>query len=337
MAGPAAPDHTAVMDAFRCLLLLLLLALPAGQALSAPGDIDVRWTAGAADCEANRPPPLQVHTWDRDTFILRQDPCVHFEANFLYLLVGDDRALLIDSGAVAEPARMPLADTVRGLLQRDGRPMLPLVVAHTHGHGDHRAGDAQLASLPSTQVVPTDTEGMRAFFGFDAWPDGVATIDLGDRIIDVFPAPGHHPDHVLFHDRRNALLFTGDFLLPGRLLVDDLAAYRESAGRVAAFFGDRAVRHVLGGHVELDARGDAYPHGATHHPDERPLPLSRADLMALPAALADFNGFHARHASFIVVDPMHMLAALAAVVVLLAGLLGWGLVRFVRRRRRAVR
>ena len=322
------------MKAPPYLLVLLLSLLPALQAPAAPGDSDVRWTAGAADCAANAPPPLQVHAYDARTFILRQDPCAHFEANFLYLLLGQDRALLIDSGAVAEPGRMPLAATVRDLLLREGRPMLPLLVAHTHGHGDHRAGDAQLAALPSTQVVPTDTDGMRAFFGFDAWPEGAATIDLGGRIVDVIPAPGHHPDHVLFHDRRTALLFTGDFLLPGRLLVDDLAAYRDSAGRAVAHFRGRPVSQVLGGHVELDARGDAYPHGATHHPDERPLALSRADLAALPGALADFNGFYSRHAHFIVVDPMHMLAAAGAVALLLAVLAGWGLVRLLRRRRR---
>src|SRR5438477_10854010 len=33
------------------------------------------------------------------------------EANFLYLLVGSQKALLIDTGAVADPAKMPLAQT----------------------------------------------------------------------------------------------------------------------------------------------------------------------------------------------------------------------------------
>jgi hydroxyacylglutathione hydrolase len=65
--------------------------------------MDVCWNKGAPDCTATPQDPLQVHAYDPQTFILRQSPCAHFEANFLYLLVGSDKALLIDTGAVADP------------------------------------------------------------------------------------------------------------------------------------------------------------------------------------------------------------------------------------------
>jgi hypothetical protein len=32
------------------------------------------------------------------TIVIRQNPCVDYEANLLYLLIGTDRALLLDSG-----------------------------------------------------------------------------------------------------------------------------------------------------------------------------------------------------------------------------------------------
>jgi hydroxyacylglutathione hydrolase len=38
------------------------------------------------------------------TFILRQNPCADFEVNFIYLLVGCNKALLIDTGAVESDA-----------------------------------------------------------------------------------------------------------------------------------------------------------------------------------------------------------------------------------------
>ena len=38
--------------------------------------------------------------YEPTTFILRQSPCADFEANFIYLLIGADKALLIDTGAV---------------------------------------------------------------------------------------------------------------------------------------------------------------------------------------------------------------------------------------------
>jgi hypothetical protein len=143
---------------------ILLTALPA-LAEPVPGSLPVQWNIGAEDCVASPQPPLQVHTYEPQTFILRQSPCASFEANFIYLLIGSDKALLIDTGAVADPNAMPLAKTVLELLPDKEHKKLPLLVAHTHRHLDHRAGDPQFASLPSTQVVPFNLEGVRAFFG----------------------------------------------------------------------------------------------------------------------------------------------------------------------------
>jgi hydroxyacylglutathione hydrolase len=64
--------------------------------------------------------------------------------------------------------------------------------------------------------VPFDLEGVRAFFGFANWPNGIAHLDLGDRTVDVIPTPGRNPTHVAFYDGRTGILFSGDFLLPGR-------------------------------------------------------------------------------------------------------------------------
>lgn len=316
-------------------IVALLAALLWGTAVAGTParPLDVTWNAGAQDCDVSREPPLQVHRVDATTFILRQNPCVSFEANFLYLLVGGERALLIDSGAVADPARMPLVSTVMALLPRRGDAALPLLVAHTHSHRDHREGDAQFAGRPGVEIVPPDREGVRRHFGFDRWPEGVARLDLGGRVVHVLPAPGHNENHVVFLDEGTGLLFTGDFLLPGRLTVDDAAAFEASARRVAAFVRDRPVSHVLGGHVELDADGNVYPHGATFHPRERRLELARTDLMALPGALAEFNGLHSRHANFVITNPKHNLAVLAALALLVLALSARGVVRLLRRRR----
>ena len=152
---------------------MLFTALPA-LAEPVPGSLPAHWNIGAKDCVASPQPPLQVHTYEPQTFILRQSPCATFEANFIYLLIGSDKALLIDTGAVADPNAMPLAKTVLELLPDKDNKKLPLLVAHTHRHLDHRAGDPQFASLPSVQVVPFDLEGVRAFFGFTNWPNGIA-------------------------------------------------------------------------------------------------------------------------------------------------------------------
>jgi len=310
---------------------------PAAPAWSqpVPGSLDVHWNEGASDCRATPQEALQVHKYEPQTFIVRQSPCADFEANFIYLLIGSDKALLIDTGAVADPKAMPLAKTILELLpDKDGKK-LPLLVAHTHRHLDHRAGDPQFTSLPSVQVVPIDLEGVRAFFGFANWPNGIAHLDLGDRIVDVIPTPGHNPTHVAFYDGRTGILFSGDFLLPGRLLIDDAAAYRESALRVIDFLKTRPLTHILGGHIELNAAGRAYRFGSQYHPNEHRLELARADLTALPAAFESFNGFYVRYPNYILTNPTRNLVALAIIAVAVLIFIVWGVRQLLRSRRRA--
>src|SRR5207244_11296977 len=197
-----------------------------------PGSSEWEWNDGALDCSAPPQDTPQVHTYELQTFILRQRPCADFEANFIYLLIGSDKALLSDTGAVADPKAMPLATTILKLLpDKDGKK-LPLLVAHTHRHLDHRAGHPQFASLPSVKIVPIDLDGVRAFFGFTNWPNGTAQLDLGDRIVDLIPTPGHNETHVAFYDERSGILLSGDFLLVGRLLIEGIGANRERAVRV---------------------------------------------------------------------------------------------------------
>jgi glyoxylase-like metal-dependent hydrolase (beta-lactamase superfamily II) len=211
---------------------------------------------------------------------------------------------------------------------------IPLLVVHTHGHGDHRAADAQFAALSGVVVVPPEVADLRTALKLPQWPEGVAHIALGGRTVDVIAAPGHQPAHLIFYDDRTAVLFTGDFLLPGRLMVDDLGAYRSSAQRLVTFLGDRPVSHVLGAHIELDTAGELFPGGSQHHPNERGLALAKEDVLGLPAALAEFNGFYSKHDHFVITNPKRnlLVAALGVVLVLTALVWGW---RRMRRRKRS--
>jgi hydroxyacylglutathione hydrolase len=315
-------------------LAIVLSSVASGSSEPVKGSLPAQWNIGAQDCAATPEPPLQVYAYEPQTFILRQSLCASFEGNFIYLLVGSDKALLIDTGAIADPQKMPLAKTILELLpDKDGKK-LPLLVAHTHRHSDHRAGDPQFASLPSVQVVPFDLEGVRAFFGFTNWPNGIAHLDLGGRTVDVIPTPGHNETHLAFYDDKTGILFSGDFLMPGRLLIDDATAYRESALRVADFLKTRPLTHILGGHIELNTAGRAYRFGSQHHPNERRLELTREDLTALPAAFDRFNGFYARYPNYILTNPIRNLVAMGVLAVAVLILIAWGVVRLLRRRRR---
>jgi hydroxyacylglutathione hydrolase len=313
----------------------VLRGLASASSEPVPGSLPTQWNIGAEDCAKGSEPPLQVHTYEPQTFILRQSLCASFEGNFIYLLVGSDKALLIDTGAIADPQKMPLAKTILELLpEKDGK-QLSLLVAHTHRHSDHRAGDPQFASLPSVQIVPFDLEGVRTFFGFTDWPNGIAHLDLGDRTVDVIPTPGHNETHLAFYDNKTGILFSGDFLMPARLLIQDAGAYRESALRVVDFLKTRPLTHILGAHIELNTAGDAYRFGSHYHPDEHRLELTREDLTALPAAFDRFNGFYARYPNYILTNPTHNLVALAVLAVAVLILIVWGVRRLLRRRRTA--
>jgi glyoxylase-like metal-dependent hydrolase (beta-lactamase superfamily II) len=302
----------------------LLMASSSAWPQVATGSMDLHWNQGAADCKASPQAPIQVHAYNPQTFVLRENLCATFEAPFMYLLIGSTRALLIDTGDVSDPKQMPLAHTVMDLLPGQGPSRLPLLVVHTHRHFDHREGDGQFAQLPNVQVVGWDNESVRQYYKFTNWPDGLAAIDLGERTVDVIPTPGHNATHVAFYDRNTGLFFSGDFLMPGRLLIDDTAADLASARRVAEFVKDRPVSYVLGGHVELDSAGETFDWESQFHPHEHSLQMTKDDLLALPAAVTSFNGFYTKSGKFVMMNSIRVLIAVALVAgAVLVALLLW--------------
>jgi len=124
---------------------------------------------------------------------------------------------------------MPLATTVTNLLPGDASAKLPLLVVHTHRHADHRAGDGQFTHLANVQVVGFTIDDVRRYYNLADWPNGLSQVDLGGRIVDVIPTPGHNETEVSFYNRNTGLFFSGDFLMPGRLLIEDTGADLASA------------------------------------------------------------------------------------------------------------
>ena len=301
-----------------CVLLAVCSVVSPVHSQLVSGTMDVRWNEGSEDCVKNPQSPIQVHQYNAQTFILRESLCATYEAPFIYLLIGKTKALLIDTGAVADAKIMPLAQTVVSLLP-DGGSRLPLMVVHTHGHLDHRSGDDQFRALPDVEVVPTDLASVKSRFGLADWPNAIGQIDLGGRVIDVIPTPGHYSSHVAYYDRQTGLFFSGDFLLPGRLLIEDTGADLASARRVAEFVEQHPITYVLGAHIELDESGKTFI-GTRYHPNERPLQLTKQDLLALPGIVEGFNGFYAKRGVYVLMNQNHILILLGvgAVIILVA-------------------
>ena len=267
---------------------LLLFALATALLAAAPGVeqgvLPSAWITGGPNCL--EVPDWQIHEYNPNFYILRESGCIHYEKPFLYLLFGSERAMLVDTGAGASDAAAVTHKLIARWLAREKRERIPLIVVHTHAHGDHTAGDKGFADMPDTTLVPASVEADSKAFGIENWPDSVGSIDLGNRIIDVIPIPGHQAAHVAYYDRRTGILHTGDHLYPGRLYVTDFAAYLASTRRLVQFTATRPIAHIVGCHIEQsDTPFVDYPVGTRYQPHEHPLALGRGELLELLAGL----------------------------------------------------
>jgi len=301
-----------------------------------PGSMDVDWIMGSPDCNKSDEPAIQVHQYDSATYILRQNPCADFEAPFMYLLIGQTRAFLLDTGAVADA---PIARTVLDLLAVEGQARLPLIVAHSHSHFDHRRGDGQFFGYNNVEIVGHEPAQVQRFFGLDNWPDGVASLDLGGRILEILPIPGHHPAGIAVYDTLTGMLLTGDNLLPGRVYISDLDSSRASSRRLVEFIENRPVSHVLGGHLEMDNGGRLYQPSSTYRPDQRELQLTREHVLALEQAFGDSSRFilYSAQDDFVLVNTGIIITCIGVIGVVILGAVVLLVFRFIRRRRRRSR
>lgn len=272
--------------------------------------LDVAWIHGAPAGLPCDDPPLQVHRVDEATYVLRQSKSLTYEGAFLFLLLGSERALLLDTGDVADPGVMPLRATVDALLDQwltdHPRDRYPLVVAHSHAHGDHVNGDAQMASRTDTTVVGHTPAEVSAFFAFASWPRETVGFELGGRRLEVTGMTGHEASSIAVYDPRTGFLLTGDTVYRGRLYVEDPAAFRTSLDSLVEIADHRRVSAVVGCHIEMTCTpGVDYPRGTTYQPDEPCLEMTVEELVAVRDAahqVGDAPGTHGFDA-FSIVNP----------------------------------
>lgn len=267
-----------------CLAVGALLAAPVAAKAPLPVLFPERWIDGTLPQE----PVAQVQALDGDTFVIRQSVKTNFEAPFLYLLFGRDKALLIDTGAEGGRNRAVVDRLIADWLMKHKRTAIPLIVAHSHSHGDHVAGDAEFRERPDTTVIGLKPADVAGFFGIARWPDQIATFDLGGRRLSIIPTPGHQAAAIMVYDPRLRILLSGDTLYPGRLYVpvNFLADNRASIDRLAKFARTHPIRAVLGAHIEMtQTPGKDYAHEAPTHSDEHPLELPAATIAELQTGL----------------------------------------------------
>lgn len=275
----------------------------AGQAPPQPLLFAEGWHDGLHD-----EPIMQVQRINPDTFVLRQSIKTNFEAPFLFLFFGHERVLLMDTGAGGLKIRPTIDQLISQWMATQKLSSLQLIVAHTHSHGDHIAGDSEFADRPNTVVVGHSPEEVAAFFHVHSWPHDVVPFDLGGREVDIIPMPGHEKAEIGLFDRQTHVLLCGDALYPGRLYIptdptNQFPAFRDSVDRAVNYTRSLGVSWILGNHIEMTRTpGRDYPMHTPTHPDEHPLQLPYASLLELQRAV-DAMGDTARlevHDDFII-------------------------------------
>ena len=125
-----------------------------------------------------------------------------------FLLVGSERALLVDSGRNLTNAR-DIATTLTDL---------PISLLNTHADRDHVASNGQFESF---YMHPAEEEnyrrGNRSGTIIPVHEGDV--LDLGNRKLEIIHLPGHTPGSIALLDLKNRVLISGDPIQDGRIFM----------------------------------------------------------------------------------------------------------------------
>ena len=152
--------------------------------------------------------------------------------DYSYLLEGDDEAIAIDSGYGAGNIR----EFMQTLTDKPVRR-----IANTHHHFDHTANNSYFErAYMSEAAVPLATVPFPSFAGIDFPKDYPITviedggiIPLKGRELQAFSIPDHAESSMVFLDRKEHLLISGDEFMPmGKRLNNGLKSWLENLEKI---------------------------------------------------------------------------------------------------------
>ena len=204
-------------------------------------------------------PWFEVYKVEPDIYVFYEPG--QFEEAISYLVLGEDKAALIDTGC-------GIGD-IKALVNEFTD--LPVMVVNTHHHSDHVAqnylfDEVALYDDPTARRAAVDGVSHDEMVGLLAeelvWrplpeafdPDAYCVpsfhvtrwlydgdvIQLGGRGLEVLHMPGHSPDSICLLDREARLLWTGDMFYTGAIYTylpgGDLDQFIESYRRMIDLF-----------------------------------------------------------------------------------------------------
>lgn len=184
------------------------------------------------------PSNLKYTIWEmqKDTYIFNFGGSV-----CMYLLVGADKALLIDTAY----GYGDIPGMIRKITDR------PVEVVNTHNHGDHTGGNPFFPEVhlfrPPFMMMPLPGGRPASELPYPRYRkiainDG-HVFDLGGgREVEVITIPAHNESSIALLDRQKRLLFTGDELEAGQVLMfeDAKTQIRAHLANMQKLWGRRA-------------------------------------------------------------------------------------------------
>ncbi|MCR5558520.1 MAG: MBL fold metallo-hydrolase [Butyrivibrio sp.] len=127
-----------------------------------------------------------------------------------FLLLGEEKALLIDSG-MNTPDAKEIAKSITSL---------PIELLNTHADRDHISGNS---SFDKFYMSPGELENL-GMKGEDIVDRIVPvkegdTIDLGNRLLEIIDNPGHTPGSIAILDAERRVLIGGDAIQDGNIFM----------------------------------------------------------------------------------------------------------------------
>ena len=232
----------------------------------------------------------------------------HREETHCYLLVGQEKAILIDTG-------LGVSD-IKSIV--DELTALPVEVITTHVHWDHIGGHGlfdhiavheaekdwisykfplalqvvknELTKKPCAFPQTFDIASYRVFQGEPqkVYRDG-DVMDLGGRTVQVIHTPGHSPGHCCFYESEREYLYSGDLAYKGCLNAfyptTDPRLFYESLKKLRRF----KIAKILPGHHQLEI-----PVSLLGEIEAGFAQIEQAGHLKQGSGLFDFGGFQIR-------------------------------------------
>jgi len=217
-----------------------------------------------ASCQKNQPgkqeyEPVKVNSdWFEVNYLGNRTYSIEepksSQGNVSYLILGDDRALMFDTGCGENEVKGDYK--IKYIL--DKITSLPVTLIQSHFHFDHNQNIHEFEHIAFPDLPDLrDRVSPDGLFQFtqedlfegdypsqitvDEWFPMDAELDLGDQVIQLVHVPGHSVESVAILNKSSKVILLGDFLYNGALFLfhnDDLIVYQQTVDHLLSLLSE---------------------------------------------------------------------------------------------------